>query len=214
MVRESLFNILRDDVTGRPFVDLFAGTGAIGLEALSRGAERAIFVERDRENIGLIHRNVATLRYEDQAQVRLLDAYRWSRSFRPEELGAITVFLDPPYRDYETRAKAIRQLLENLMMRLPAGSTIALEAGRRLDERVVPRFEDWDVRRYGDTRIAIFVTGGAGVDSEQSKESGTTGTEDDEGASGSDDLITRVSAIGEISGDAEREVESKETGDD
>ena len=72
MVRESLFNIVRELVVDRLVIDLFAGTGALGLEALSRGAERAIFVERDRENVSLIIRNIATLRYEDRAQVKLI----------------------------------------------------------------------------------------------------------------------------------------------
>src|SRR3954452_7579299 len=77
-VRESLFNMVGGLMEGRVAVDLFAGTGAIGLEALSRGAERAIFVERDREAVSLIHRNIATLRYQDRAHVRLADAYRWA----------------------------------------------------------------------------------------------------------------------------------------
>src|SRR5271163_459956 len=85
MVRESLFNIVRELVVDRLVIDLFAGTGAIGLEALSRGADRAIFVERDRENVALIFRNVAALRYEDKALVRHADAYRWGRSFQPVE---------------------------------------------------------------------------------------------------------------------------------
>ena len=61
MVRESIFNILRDDVENRTVIDLFAGTGALGLEALSRGAARAIFVEQNRENVALIHRNLACM---------------------------------------------------------------------------------------------------------------------------------------------------------
>ena len=84
LVRESLFNILGDLVVDRTVIDLFAGTGALGLEALSRGA-RAIFVERDRECVGLIIRNVATLRYEDRAIVKLADAYRWARTFHPAD---------------------------------------------------------------------------------------------------------------------------------
>ncbi|HKI19493.1 MAG TPA: RsmD family RNA methyltransferase, partial [Isosphaeraceae bacterium] len=101
LVRESLFNILGELVQDRLVVDLFAGTGAVGLEALSRGASRAIFVERNRENVGLIHRNIATLRYEGRAQVRHVDAYRWARTLRPLDDRPIVVFLDPPYRDYD-----------------------------------------------------------------------------------------------------------------
>src|SRR5579875_1066106 len=83
MVRESMFNILRELVVDRVVVDLFAGTGALGLEALSRGARHAIFVERDRENVALIYRNISRLRYQDRATVRHADAYRWARSYRP-----------------------------------------------------------------------------------------------------------------------------------
>src|SRR5947209_19155566 len=97
MVRESLFNILGEAVEGLLVVDLFAGTGALGLEALSRGAERAIFVERNRENAALIRRNIATLRYEDRAQVVVADAYRWAKSFMPVDAEPIVVFIDPPY---------------------------------------------------------------------------------------------------------------------
>src|SRR5437016_5768346 len=80
LVRESLFNILGATVAGRLVVDLFAGTGALGLEALSRGAARALFVEHHRDNVALIHRNLAMLRYEDRARVRAADAYRWART--------------------------------------------------------------------------------------------------------------------------------------
>jgi len=82
-VREAMFNILGDRVDGRLVIDLFAGTGALGLEALSRGAARAIFVEKKGDNVALIHRNMATLRFEDRASVLAVDAYRWARTFEP-----------------------------------------------------------------------------------------------------------------------------------
>jgi len=155
MVREAIFNIVGSLMPGRIAVDLFSGTGALGLEALSRGAMRAIFVERDREHVGLIHRNIATLRYQDRSQVRLADAYRWGRSCHPEDGPPLAVFLDPPYRDYQVRRKALNQLLAELVRRLPGGSVITLEAGRELDGRVLPDLEDWDVRRYSDTQVAF-----------------------------------------------------------
>src|SRR3954454_9559224 len=96
LVRESLFNILGEQVDGRIVIDLFAGTGALGLEALSRGAARAIFVEQNRDNVALIYRNVATLRYEDRARVFPADAYRWCRAFAPVDDEPVVVFLDPP----------------------------------------------------------------------------------------------------------------------
>jgi 16S rRNA (guanine966-N2)-methyltransferase len=155
LVRESLFNILGELVAGRIAIDLFAGTGALGLEALSRGAERAIFVEQNRGNVALIHRNLATLRFEDRGRVFTADAYRWARAFAPIDETPLVVFLDPPYREYEERPRKVNQLLEDLVRRLPAGSLIAAESSRMLDESILPELATWDVRRYGGTQIAI-----------------------------------------------------------
>ena len=154
-VRESLFNILREAVVGRVVVDLFAGTGALGLEALSRGASRAIFVEQNRENVSLIYRNMTHLRYEDRARIQSTDAYRWARSFVPVDSEPMVVLLDPPYRDYEIHYKKVNQLLETLVQKLPTGSVMAVESGRTLDDRILPGFEAWDVRRYGGTQVAV-----------------------------------------------------------
>jgi 16S rRNA (guanine966-N2)-methyltransferase len=155
LVRESLFNILRDLVVDRQVIDLFAGTGALGLEALSRGAARAIFVEQNRANVALIYRNLATLRYEDRARVFTADAYRWTRAFEPIDDEPLVVFLDPPYREYEARPHKVQQLLEHLSGRLPVGSILAAESRRSLDADVLPELPTWDVRRYGGTQIAI-----------------------------------------------------------
>jgi 16S rRNA (guanine966-N2)-methyltransferase len=157
MVRESLFNIVGGLMEGRVVIDLFAGTGALGLEGLSRGASRAIFVERNRESVALIHRNIATLRYQDRTEVRLADAYRWARTFEPIDDSPLAVFLDPPYRDYELHRRPMSQLLVGLVDRLSPGSLIALEAGRQLDGQIIPEIDRWDIRRYGDTRIAIRI---------------------------------------------------------
>ena len=160
LVRESLFNIVGELMPGRAAVDLFAGTGALGLEALSRGALRALFVEKDRESVGLIHRNIARLRYEDRTQVRLADAYRWARSYEPVDPTPLAVFVDPPYREYEIRRRRIRELLAALLDKLPPRSVIAVEAGRDLDEEILPDFSTWDIRRYGDTHLAIRIVSG------------------------------------------------------
>lgn len=154
-VRESLFNILRDEVVDKVAVDLFAGTGALGLEALSRGASRAIFVEQNRDNVALIYRNLTHLRYEDRVKVQVADAYRWARTFTPIEGVPMVVFLDPPYREYEIHAKKIRQLLVDLLAKLPAGSVIAVESGLTLDETILPDLDAWDLRRYGGTQVAF-----------------------------------------------------------
>ncbi len=157
LIREALFNILGDLVVDRIAVDLFAGTGALGLEALSRGARRAIFVERDRENVGLIHRNIATLRYQDRTQVRHADAYRWAGSFERIDDLPLVVFLDPPYREYEVHSPKMNRMLAQLVEKMPPGSAVALESWRDLDGRVLPEFATWDVRRYGSSQVALKI---------------------------------------------------------
>lgn len=178
LVRESLFNIVGGLMPGRVAVDLFAGTGALGLEALSRGALRALFVEKDRESVGLIHRNIARLRYEDRTQVKLADAYRWARSYQPADSTPLAVFVDPPYREYEIRRRRMHELLAALLDKLPAQSVMVVEAGRDVDEDILPDFASWDIRRYGDTHVAIRVFSVQGSERETTLdlESGMPGT--------------------------------------
>lgn len=97
-LREAFFNILREVIPGCVFYDLFAGSGAMGLEALSRGAERAVLVESARPSLECIRANVALLRCEGRAEARAAKLPEFLRSavFHPE-LPAV-FFLDPPFR--------------------------------------------------------------------------------------------------------------------
>ena len=156
MVREAIFNILADRPEGRPVYDLFAGTGALGLEALSRGGAFALFVERDRKNVALIRRNMATLRFADRGGVVTADAYRWVKTFQPEKDEPCLVLLDPPYRDYADHPERLTELIGTLVERLPKGSTIVVESDKDHDTDVLPDPESWDVRRYGGTRVAFL----------------------------------------------------------
>ena len=106
MVRESLFNIVGDLMPGRLVIDLFAGTGALGLEALSRGAARAIFVEKDRENVGADPSQHRDPPLPGPRPGRLADAYRWGAASSRPSRNPIAVFLDPPYREYEIHRAA------------------------------------------------------------------------------------------------------------
>jgi 16S rRNA (guanine966-N2)-methyltransferase len=159
LVREAIFNILRDDVEGRDVLDLFAGTGALGLEALSRGASHVIFVERNRRHAALIRKNLSALRYEDRGTVVTADAFRWAENYEPLDNQPALVFLDPPYEEYEKRPQRVRQLLHTLERRLPAGSILVVESGRPLTETVLDQPELWDVRRYGSTVLSLRTLG-------------------------------------------------------
>lgn len=96
-VREAVFNALfsRLDLDDCRVVDLFAGTGAYGIEALSRGAQHATFVERDRRAVELIRRNVESLGFDDQSTVLQSDALTWAQ--RSSGTMPDVVFCDPPY---------------------------------------------------------------------------------------------------------------------
>ena len=140
-VRQSLFDVLGQRMDGLAVLDLFAGTGALGLEALSRGASKAVFVESDARACGVIHGNIADLRYEDRAQV--------IRDELPQALSKLRekydlVFSDPPYALHAAQA-----ILEAVRPLLNPGARVVLEMDRR--EPSPPG----DERRYGDTKVVI-----------------------------------------------------------
>jgi len=96
-VRESIFNILAADIADAIVWDLFAGTGASGIEALSRGAEQVVFVERSRAALSVLHKNLAMCRLEPpRAIVLAQDAWSAPR-LHPDPRAPDVVFLDPPY---------------------------------------------------------------------------------------------------------------------
>ena len=102
-VKGALFNILQADVPGSLFLDGFAGTGSVGIEALSRGAERVVFVEELRAAAKVVAANVATCGADDRALVIVKEFNRAVIDLSKSEVLFDIVFLDPPYRLLETR---------------------------------------------------------------------------------------------------------------
>ncbi|RKF12873.1 16S rRNA (guanine(966)-N(2))-methyltransferase RsmD [Roseovarius spongiae] len=150
-VRESLFNVLRShDLPSNEtrVLDLFAGTGALGLEALSRGAAGAVFVENGRKALALLGQNIALCRAEGVARVLRRDARRIGRV---EGAPCGLVFLDPPYG---------RDLGEAALAAAMAGGWIAPGALIAWEEgaEITPPMgcEMLDERRYGETRITLL----------------------------------------------------------
>src|SRR5436305_752036 len=127
MVREALFSILGNAVPGRPFIDVFAGTGVVGLEALSRGASAATFVERDFRLIGDLERHLAEFRVGDHSHIDRADVYRWAERWQPPA-EPVTVFLSPPFADLERRPDDLLQLTAVLQQKLPPGSVLVLQS--------------------------------------------------------------------------------------
>jgi 16S rRNA (guanine966-N2)-methyltransferase len=103
-LRETLFDILGDTVCDSVFLDLFAGTGAIGIEAISRGARRVVFVEKHAPAVQLIRENLKSLEITKQAEIVLMDATHALGKLGSQHTRADFIFLDPPYaqiREYE-----------------------------------------------------------------------------------------------------------------
>ena len=96
-IKETLFNILQRDVPGCRFLDLFAGTGAIGIEALSRGAQRAVFVDNARKAVACIRENLAHTHMETEATIMDTDALAAIRRLSLQGARFDIIFLDPPY---------------------------------------------------------------------------------------------------------------------
>ena len=153
-VREALFNILAPEIAGADFLDLFAGSGAVGIEALSRGANRVTFVEQSRRHLDVLKRNLATLKSEDRSDVVCADCYRWIERYAG---GGFSIgFADPPYALGEERGYA--QVLAQLAVRgviRPNGLFVAEMTAVQSPEET-PGWELLRDRKYGKTRLCIW----------------------------------------------------------
>lgn len=150
-VRETLFNVLGQTCDGLEVLDLYAGTGALGLEAVSRGAARAVLVDKGEEALALCRQNTAALKFEGRVEIVRGDALTTigKRSDRFQ-----LVFADPPYAQ-KIGLEILKKLDET--DRLTDGGIAVIETGA---DEVLPeregRFERVDEREFGATRVSIF----------------------------------------------------------
>jgi 16S rRNA (guanine(966)-N(2))-methyltransferase RsmD len=156
MVREALFSILGNAVPGRPFFDVFAGTGVIGLEALSRGASSVVFVERDFRLIADLERHMRRFGVERQARIVRADVYRWAERWEPPA-EPVTVFLSPPFGDFEAKKGEMLLLIGQLQERLHADSVLVLQAEHAPMLELLPDLAHWDNRKYGRNHLLFWV---------------------------------------------------------
>lgn len=155
-VREATFNLLGPSVRSTHAIDLFAGTGALGLEAISRGAARATFWERHFPTAAVIEENIALLDVAGQCTVLAGDTFAFFR--QPADLGQApwTVFCSPPYDYYLTHDEQLLTLVELLFRGAPAGSLLVVEADQRFDFARLPDAEQWDVRGYPPAVVGVY----------------------------------------------------------
>jgi len=150
LVRQALFNILGDTVAGARVVDLYAGAGTVGFEALSRGAAHATFVEHDRAALDCVLQSAERLGCRDRVRIVTADVVTWLRG-RPRELAAAdVVYLDAPYRD-EGVVEALRLLGEQP----PALVVCEHHRARRLPDRLggLARVRE---SAYGTTQLTML----------------------------------------------------------
>jgi 16S rRNA (guanine966-N2)-methyltransferase len=157
MARQTIFDMLGSSVEGARVLDLFAGAGTLGIEALSRGAREAVFVEHDRDACAIILQNLEATGLRSAGVIRRADAVRFvSRTSRnPFDL----LFLDPPYdRGLGFVSRILGKIAAGDWIR--PGGTVVVEAQEGHVEWP-PSFRETRTRRFGRTRVSMAVTDGA-----------------------------------------------------
>jgi len=145
-LREALFNVLAPQIEGVVFLDAYAGTGAVGIEALSRGASRCIFVEKSRAAVDVIRQNLAALGLESRAEV-------FTSKIQPvlERVSADIVFLDPPYesaKEYEAAFAVLRNSPHRLVVVQHASRNVLAEQAGSLRK--------YRVLKQGDNSLSFY----------------------------------------------------------
>jgi 16S rRNA (guanine966-N2)-methyltransferase len=159
-IREALFNLVGGWVKNKAVFDVFAGTGAMGLEALSRGASQATFVERHFPSAQLIRKNVENIDPELRVKVEASDSFFWARQFKdspsdwPKEPWV--VFLCPPYAFFADRGGEMLDMISFFYDSSPPESVLVVESDHSFDTELLPDSKAWRVRDYAPARVSVI----------------------------------------------------------
>jgi len=155
-MKKSIFDIIKSRVPCSVFIDLFAGVGSVGIEALSRGAKKVVFAELDVTSLSLIKHNVNALGFGDRAKIVKCDIMK---NFAILQDKYDIIFMGPPYRDENKRMLSFtHDLLENLLKYDILKDDSMIIAQRHVKERVenVAGLECFRLEKYGDTLISFY----------------------------------------------------------
>lgn len=152
-VRESIFDILQGQIEGRRVLDLFAGTGAMGIEALSRGASGAVFIENHRGSLEALRRNLRACRFEARSAVLDREVEAGLRVLEERGEAFEIVFLDPPY-DKGLARRTVERISQSAVLK-PGALIVAEHSLAEEVEEIFP-LERADLRKYGRTRISFL----------------------------------------------------------
>lgn len=155
-IRENLFNILGMSVRGSLCFDLFAGTGALAFEALSRGASSAILIEQNRKAADCIRQTAESLDITAKIDLRVGDTFRITRDLlsTPAQDTPWVVMLCPPYALWTERGDELNQIIRKVVDHAPPGSILVAETEKDFDTSSFPGY-GWEHRVYGGTKLAI-----------------------------------------------------------
>ncbi|MDQ7788170.1 MAG: 16S rRNA (guanine(966)-N(2))-methyltransferase RsmD [Thermodesulfovibrionales bacterium] len=153
-VREALFDIIRNRLESAHFVDLYAGSGTVGLEALSRGAEHVVFVEPDKLRTEMIQKNIESLGFSGNASISRTDAEKFLKKAELDSSGYDILFLDPPYRSEEI--EKVFPLIESTKILNDDGLVIIEHFFKKTLPRIAGRLILSKQYRYGDTMLTLY----------------------------------------------------------
>ncbi|MBR5711606.1 MAG: RsmD family RNA methyltransferase [Thermoguttaceae bacterium] len=159
-VRESVFNLVGTDVKGKFVLDLFGGTGAVCLEAISRGAVGGQIVEMHFPTAKTIKKNVETLGLADVVNLHTGNVFIWNkkRDALPQDIPW-AVFVCPPYEFFISRWDDLSELIRSLLEQAPTGSLFIVESDQRFDWENVKALtpgSDWDIRAYPPAVVGLI----------------------------------------------------------
>lgn len=160
-VKEAVFNVLGFRIADAVFLDLFAGTGNIGIEALSRGAASAIFVEKDRKAVQVIGDNLVSCKLESKGQIYPVDCFKALKIFNEKRMQFNLVFLDPPYKLFVI--DELLQIIANTDLLIHKSIVIAETAPETELISQVNNLKKVRENRYGDTKITYYQLDEEGV---------------------------------------------------
>ena len=150
MVKQAIFNMVGPRIEGADVLDLFAGSGALGIEALSRAAASVTFVDQQPRGLAILRQNLDALGFKARARVVRSDVVRWLEASPDAVRAANFVFLDPPYED------VVLDRALQVLDREVTGATVLAEHSRRQTLPALSRLRVDRQRRHGDTIITVF----------------------------------------------------------
>jgi len=159
-VKEAVFNVLAHRIQEAKVLDLFGGTGNIGIEALSRGAQSVIYVEKDRKALKVLNANITDCRFEEKVKIFSIDAFKALKIFKEKEYTFNVVYLDPPYK-LDILNDILKIIARETLLEI--NGIVVVETGKNTELKSnFDNLHKVKEDKYGDTKITYYqlITGG------------------------------------------------------